>query len=130
MTPWVLNSEQFKEDMKKQAKDLVKQDLALDAWARHFNIEATDEEITAEFEKANVDDPAAVEAEWRESGRIPMIREGVLRTKAMFEIVDGAKVTEKAPEEAEKEEKKPAKKAAKKSTKKAEKKDEAEASAE
>ena len=125
-----IDSEQFKEDMKKQAKDLVKQDLALDAWARHFNIEATDEEITAEFEKANVDDPAAVEAEWRESGRIPMIREGVLRTKAMFEIVDGAKVTEKAPEEAEKEEKKPAKKAAKKSTKKAEKKDEAEVSAE
>ena len=125
-----IDSEQFKEDMKKQAKDLVKQDLALDAWARHFNIEATDEEITAEFEKANVDDPAAVEAEWRESGRIPMIREGVLRTKAMFEIVDGAKVTEKTPEEAEKGEKKPAKKAAKKSTKKAEKKDEAEASAE
>ena len=44
-----IDSEQFKEDMKKQAKDLVKQDLALDAWARHFNIEATDEEITAEF---------------------------------------------------------------------------------
>ena len=58
-----IDSEQFKEDMKKQAKDLVKQDLALDAWARHFNIEATDEEITAEFEKANVDDPAGKQLE-------------------------------------------------------------------
>ncbi len=125
-----IDSEQFKEDMKKQSKDLVKQDLALDAWARHFNITATDAEITAEFEKADVDDPAAVEAEWRESGRIPMIREGVLRTKAMLEIVEGAKVTEKAVEEQPKEEKKPAKKAAKKSTKKAEAEDAAKADSE
>ena len=120
-----ITSDQFKEDMKKQSKDLVKQDLALDAWARHFNIEATDEDITAEFEKANVDDPAAVEAEWREGGRIPMIREGVLRTKAMLQIVEGAKVTEKAVEE-KKEEKKPAKKTTKKSTKKADKEQPAE----
>ena len=125
-----IDSEQFKEDMKKQSKDLVKQDLALDAWARHFNLTATDAEITAEFEKADVDDPAAVEAEWRESGRIPMIREGVLRTKAMLEIVEGAKVTEKAVEEQSKEEKKPAKKTAKKSTKKAETEDTAKADAE
>lgn len=120
-----ITSDQFKEDMKKQSKDLVKQDLALDAWARHFNIEAADEDITAEFEKANVDDPAAVEAEWREGGRIPMIREGVLRTKAMLQIVEGAKVTEKAIEE-KKEEKKPAKKTTKKSTKKADKEQPAE----
>ena len=120
-----ITSDQFKEDMKKQSKDLVKQDLALDAWARHFNIEATDEDITAEFEKANVDDPVAVEAEWREGGRIPMIREGVLRTKAMLQIVEGAKVTEKAVEE-KKEEKKPAKKTTKKSTKKADKEQPAE----
>ncbi len=120
-----ITSDQFKEDMKKQSKDLVKQDLALDAWARHFNIEATDEDITAEFEKANVDVPVAVEAEWREGGRIPMIREGVLRTKAMLQIVEGAKVTEKAVEE-KKEEKKPAKKTTKKSTKKADKEQPAE----
>lgn len=125
LTTMGLSAEQFKEDMKKQAQDLVRQDLALDAWARHFGIEATDEEISAEFVKANVDDPVAVEAEWRAAGRIPMIREGVIRTKAMLEVVAGAVVTEAAPVEEEKEEeKKPAKKTAKKATKKAEKAEE------
>lgn len=114
MTP-----EQFKEDMKKQAADLVRQDLALDAWARHYGLTATDEEISAEFAKADVDDPIAVEAEWRESGRIPLIREGVLRTNAMLDVVEKAKVTEVAAQK--KEEKKPA---AKKAAKKAEKAEE------
>jgi trigger factor len=115
-----LTSEQFKEDMKKQAEDTVRQDLGLDAWARHNNIEATEEDITAEFTKADVDDPVAVQEEWRTSGRIPLIREGVIRTKALKNIVENAAVTEaEAKEEAPKEEKKaakkqPAKKAAKK----------------
>ena len=67
--------------------------MALDAWARHFNIEATPEEVTQEFEKANLDDPAKVEAEWRETGRIPMIREGIKRSKALKDIAEKANVT-------------------------------------
>lgn len=108
-----LTAEKFKEDTKQQAIDMVKQDLALDAWARHNKLTVTDEEITAEFEKANLDDPAQVEQEWRASGRIPLIREGVLRTKALKEIVDSAVITdEEQPEEPK------AKKTTKKSTKK------------
>lgn len=52
-----ISSEQFKQDMKQQAEDTVRQDMALDAWARHNKIEATAEEVSAEFQKANVDDP-------------------------------------------------------------------------
>ena len=89
-----LTNDQFKNDMKQQADDMVRQDMALDAWARHKGFEATDADVTAEFEKANVDDPVAVQAEWKASGRIPLIREGVLRTKALNDVVETAKVTE------------------------------------
>ena len=121
-----ISSDQFKKDMKQQADDVVRQDMALDAWARHNGIEASAEEISAEFTKANVDDPVAVEAEWKVSGRIPLIREGVIRTKALNDIVEKATVTEvEAPAGNAADEKSAAKKpAAKKSTaKKTAKKD-------
>lgn len=95
-----LSNDQFKNDMKKQADDVVRQDMALDAWARHKGIEATDADVTAEFEKANVDDPVAVQAEWKVSGRIPLIREGVIRTKALNDVVETASVTEVEAKEA------------------------------
>lgn len=122
-----LTSDQFKKDMKQQADDVVRQDMALDAWARHNGIDATAEDITAEFEKADVDDPVAVEAEWKTSGRIPLIREGVIRTKALNDIVEKATVIEvEAKESAPKEEKKTTKKTtAKKTTTKKDKDEQA-----
>ena len=120
-----ISSEQFKQDMKQQAEDTVRQDMALDAWARHNKIEATAEEVSAEFQKANVDDPVAVEAEWRVAGRLPLIAEGVVRTKALNDIVAKATVTEVEPKAAKPKEakkttakKSTAKSTAKKTTKK------------
>ncbi len=95
-----LTSDSFKEDVKLQAADNAKQQLALDAWARHKGITATPEEITEEFVKANVPDPAALEKEWRESGRLFLIREGIIRAKAMKDAMDTAVVTEKPYEPA------------------------------
>ena len=89
-----LTAEQFKEDNKKQAADTVRQDLALDAWARHNNIVATDEQVHAEFASADLDDPDAIENEWRREGRLPMIRESIVRAAALRDVVAGAKVTE------------------------------------
>lgn len=117
-----MDSTQFKADVKLQATDEAKQQLALDAWARNKGIEATDEDITAEFVKAGVDDPAALEKEWREQGRLYLIREGVVRAKAMRDVMDTAVVTEVDYAAKAQEEKKEAKKASKK---KAAKKDEA-----
>ncbi|MDO5335438.1 MAG: trigger factor [Coriobacteriia bacterium] len=91
-----ITSDQFKEDTKAQAADLVRQDLALDAWARHFDIPATDEDVTAEFENADVDDPAAVQKEWLEAGRLPEVREGIKRAKALEDVLEKAVVTEVA----------------------------------
>lgn len=89
-----LTAEQFKEDTKKQAADTVRQDLALDAWARHFDITATEEEVHNEFAQADLDDPDAIEAEWRKEGRLPMIRESIVRANALRDVVAKAKVTE------------------------------------
>ena len=113
-----MNSETFKEDLEKQATDTAKQDLALDAWARHYGIEVTDEDVANEFAAAGVEDPKKLETEWRQAGQLYMIREGVLRTKAVKDLMDKAKVSEAKPEA--KDEKKSEKKASKKSAKKEE----------
>ncbi len=89
-----LTPDQFKDDVKQQASDEAKEQLALDAWARHAGIDATDEDVSAEFAKAGVDDPDATEKEWRESGRLYLIREGIVRSKAMDDVLDSAEVTE------------------------------------
>ena len=113
-----ITPDQFKEDVKQQALDMSKQDLALDAWARHFGMEATDEDVADEFVKSGVEDPKALQAEWRANGQLHMVRQGVLRTKAVQDIMEKAVVTEIDP--SKKDEEKPAKKAAKKSAKKEE----------
>ena len=118
-----ITPDQFKEDVKQQALDMSKQDLALDAWARHFGMEATDEDVTQEFVKSGVEDPESLQAEWRANGQLHMVRQGVLRTKAVKDLMDKAVVSELDPSKKKDEEKKPAKKAA---AKKTAKKDEAE----
>ncbi len=89
-----IDSDQFKRDIKMQAADEAKQQLALDAWARKNGIDVTDEEVTLEFERAGVEDPKKTEREWRKSGRLFLIREGIIRRKAMENVMETAKVTE------------------------------------
>ncbi len=89
-----MDSAEFKEDVKRQAQDEAKRELALDAWARNKGIEATDEDVTLEFERAGLDDPKKTEREWRNSGRLYLIREGIVRSKAMEDVMETAKVTE------------------------------------
>ncbi len=109
-----ISADQFKEDVKLQAADNIKQQLALDAWARHEGIEATDADVSEEFAKAGLDDPAKVEKEWRDQGRLYLIREGILRAKALDDAMAKAKVTEvdfakRAKDKAKKDAKKGAK---------------------
>ena len=109
-----LKAENFKDDIKLQAADNVKQDLALAAWARHFDMQGSDADVTMEFVKSGVEDPAALEEDWRKNGQLHMVREGVLRTKAVTDLMDKAVVTEVQPKAADE---KPAKKTAKKAAK-------------
>ena len=113
-----ITPDQFKEDVKKQAADVAKQDLALDVGAplRHGGHRRG---RAAEFQKSGVEDPAALEKEWRANGQLHMVRQGIMRTKAVYDLMEKAVVSEADPAKKDGEAKKPAKKAAaKKSSKK------------
>jgi trigger factor len=94
-----IDAAQFREDIKLQATDMAKEDLALDAVARNLGIEISEDDVVAEFEKSGVEDPAAMMEEWRKNGQMHLVRQGILRQKAAQEIVDNAVVTEVAPAE-------------------------------
>ena len=94
-----MKTEQFAEDVKKQAADVVKQDLALDAWAAHKGIEVTELDILDEFAKSMVEDPEDLKKQWEESGQMFMIRQGILRRKASEDLQENAVVTEQTAEE-------------------------------
>lgn len=89
-----VDSDQFKEDVKLQAADEAKQQVALDAWAKKKGIEATEEDIKLEFERSGVDEPQKTMQRWIDNGRMYLIREGITRRKAMDDVIETAKVTE------------------------------------
>ena len=89
-----LTAAQVKDDIKQQAAEVVKQNLALDAWARHFEIACEDCDVQAEFIKASADEWESLYNSWKQAGRLHLVREGVLRSKAMNAAVEGAVVTE------------------------------------
>ena len=91
-----LTPEQFKEDIKLQAADSVKEELALDAWARNAGITVTEEELMAEFQNSGAEDPDALFAEWKAQGRLHVAREGIIRGKAVEAILAQANVEEVA----------------------------------
>lgn len=94
-----ITSDQFRADIKEQAEEVARQDVALDAYAAHAEMTATDEDVLEEFEKAGANDPKALMEEWRKNGQLYRIRQGILREKAANELVEGAIVTEEKPEE-------------------------------
>lgn len=96
----------FQEDMLAQSRDLVSEELALEALFRAKGMEITDTDIDDEFRRAvegdEKADPAAMRARWEESGLMAMLREGIRRSKAADWIMDNVKVVEVAvPEAAE-----------------------------
>ena len=121
-----ITPDKFKEDVKLQAADTVKQNLALDAWARKADITVSDEEVADEFKNSGAKDYEKMFADWKAQGRLHIVREGILRGKALEAVLRDAEVEEVEKLSSAKEEK-PAKKTSKK---KAAKKDEAPAEAE
>lgn len=89
-----ITSDEFKDDVKKQARDMAAEELALTAWAKHEGITATEEDVRAEFVRAGVEDADALYENWRENGRLHLIRDGVVRQKALEDLVEKAIVTE------------------------------------
>lgn len=89
-----IDNDQFKQDVKRQAVDEAKEQLALDAWARKKGIEVTEDDVRDEFVRAGLKDPDKMVDDWRKSGRLYLIREGISRRKAMDDVMETAKFTE------------------------------------
>ena len=89
-----LTSEAFIADLHRQANDVARESLALDALARHLEIEVTDEDVDKEFVDAGVEDVAASKAQFVADGRMPAVRDSIRRSKAVDWLVENAKVTE------------------------------------
>lgn len=87
-----LKSDDFIADLRVQAEERARQSLALDAVAAKLGLEATEDDVRAEFERAGVDDVDASVKQWREEGRLPAIRDSIRRTKALDWLVENAKV--------------------------------------
>lgn len=115
-----ITPDKFKEDVKHQAEDTVKQNLALDAWARKNGIVVTDEEVEDEFKTSGAKEPEKMYAEWKAQGRLHIVREGILRGKALEAVLRDAEVVEVEKLSSVEEEEKPAKKTSKKKSAKKE----------
>ena len=94
-----ITNEQFQEDLKRQAKDVVLQNLALDAYARKHNVEVTEEQIDREFEQSGAEDVAALKADWIANGRIRMLRQSLRRANAVDKLMEEATVERVTAEE-------------------------------
>lgn len=89
-----MSTEAFLADLHRQADDVARESLALDALARKLEIEVTDEDVDAEFARAGVEDPETSKAAFVAEGRIPAIRDSIRRSKACDWLVETAVVTE------------------------------------
>ncbi|MDO4798044.1 MAG: trigger factor [Coriobacteriales bacterium] len=86
-------TEDFVADMREQAAERARQSLALDALVEHLGIEATEDDVRAEFERAGVPDVDAAMKDFFGEGRMPAVRESIRRTKAVEWLVENAAVT-------------------------------------
>lgn len=88
-----LTSEAFIADLHRQADDVARESLALDALARELKIEVSEDDVTKEFEDAGVEDVEASKASFVADGRMPAVRDSIRRSKAVDWLVENAKVT-------------------------------------
>jgi trigger factor len=87
--------QEFRERQKDASTQTVKSTLVLDTIARREQIEATDEDVTAEIEKfaeASGRTPTAVRARLEKDGGVSRIREGIRRERTVKWLLDKASI--------------------------------------
>jgi trigger factor len=94
-----ITTEQFESDMKKQAREVATQELALDAIVRHEGFECSKDDIIKEFIQAGSKDPEKDYKAWENAGRLNGLRATVMRAKAGRWVEDNAKVVEEKPKD-------------------------------
>lgn len=92
-----LSAEDYYEDVKVQAKDEAKTRIGLDAWAKHYNIDAEDKDVDAEFTKYGMD-PASGRKTFMNNGTLWELKQSIRRSKAIEDCVEKATWTEDTKE--------------------------------
>lgn len=81
-----VDNNQFLLQMSARAKDVLRQGLALDAWARHWGIEVDEAALLQAVEKISQKDPEGAYQMLRMNGRLYQLKEMALRSKARLAI--------------------------------------------
>ncbi|MDO5328546.1 MAG: trigger factor [Coriobacteriia bacterium] len=89
-----LTADKFKSDLKKQAKDVCKQDYALDAYAKAKNIKVSQADIEKEFKLGDPKNWQKLYNDWKRRGELHTVRRAISRMKAAKDLVKNAKVEE------------------------------------
>lgn len=92
--------ETLEADLEEQAQQLVREDLALEALFRALGMEVTDADIDeelGEIGKATGTDTGDARARWEELGLLPVVTEQIQHRKAVYWLMENAKVTEVEP---------------------------------
>lgn len=87
-----MTNDEFQEDIKRQARDVVRQNLALDAYVRHYDVQVTEGQIDREFEQSGADDIEQLKADWIANGRIRFLRQSLRRSNAVDKLMEEASV--------------------------------------
>lgn len=87
-----IDADKFKADLKKQAKDVAKQDAALDAYAANKKIKVSQEEIEEEFKHGDPKNWKDLYNDWKKRGELHIVVQAISRMKAAKDLVDNAKV--------------------------------------
>lgn len=99
-----IDMDTFEADIREQAIQSVREDLALESLFRKLGLEIADEDLAAEFEEiAKVAESTVEEARqrWEENGMMGVLREQITHSKAVDWLLDNITVTPEAPESTE-----------------------------
>lgn len=80
----------FAEQVERDARNRVSQDVALAAWATHFGVELTDEDIDFMFGEPTPERTYEARVEAEQSGQIDTFKDLALRAKVTEQITRGA----------------------------------------
>lgn len=90
-----IGMDQLLADLDAQAAEHARQSVALDALARHLDVQVTDDDVRQEFADVYDDDKVdEAMAEFRSTGQMPAVRQTIRRSKALQWLLDNAEVTE------------------------------------
>lgn len=96
-----IDMDTFEADMRKQAIQSVREDLALEALFRALDFEITDEDIDKELKEiaaATSSTPEEARKRWEDMGLMAVLKEQIMHRKAVLWLLDNVEVTEESAE--------------------------------